>query len=517
MGRILPPLSIIINDFSLGVTNNLRSDDIRFAKNILHFDIFSAKNKLIPFSQLEADGSVGNTEKLTMFLSAGTTQANTKQYALGVVSGQLYAKIFERASLPTGAWTGSTTGESSGIARNERLFVLYRDSGGNQVIYGAKGGTTIWSYRIDNNTFTEDGSTAPSNALTYTDIGQGIVHSKDDILYVPYDNKIAKNNAGTWTDVALTLPTGAVITSICEYGNFLAIATKPKFLGGSSYVYLWDRNEVDTTLSQKIEWGAEDLYLIQELEGALIGISTTAATSILLEPKIFFKQYTGTGAKQFLELPIDAPPANGVTIGHITQKQNGRIYFMMSFEVDDVQFNGVWSIGKSSSGTWALSMDRKINNDTDITGTPKPLGFQLLGDYMTVAYNDGNDYKANRTDDASPPGFTNATSVYETIILNFGDASVTKKLLSVTIISEPLPTAGQVVVKYKKDEETTFANTILTNTTDNSIRKSAINIESSGATLPQFKEIIFRLESTGNCIITGLKIRVEEVKDDLID
>ena len=80
------------------------------------------------------------------------------------------------------------------------------------------------------------------------------------------------------------------------------------------------------------------------------------------------------------------------------------------------------------------------------------------------------------------------------------------------------------MVKYKKDEETSFT-TILTNTTANSLRKTAINIESSGVVLPTYKEIIFRVESTAAVggttgdigIITGLKYRSEILLDDVTD
>jgi len=75
-------------------------------------------------------------------------------------------------------------------------------------------------------------------------------------------------------------------------------------------------------------------------------------------------------------------------------------------------------------------------------------------------------------------------------------------------MTDALPAAGQVVLKYRKDEDTSFT-TIFTHTTDNSISHDAVNIESSGAQLPEFREIIFRIESTGNAKITGLKFKYD--------
>jgi len=58
-------------------------------------------------------------------------------------------------------------------------------------------------------------------------------------------------------------------------------------------------------------------------------------------------------------------------------------------------------------------------------------------------------------------------------------------------------------------------NLIMTHSTDDAVKHSAINIESTGATLPQFNEIQFRIESTGGAVITGLKFKYEDIDDDL--
>ncbi len=135
-------------------------------------------------------------------------------------------------------------------------------------------------------------------------------------------------------------------------------------------------------------------------------------------------------------------------------------------------------------------------------------GMFLLGNFWFFAHS--NDGSVNRTDNDST--FTH-TSIYQSQKYTLGDASKTKKLLGTTVMSAPLPTAGQVVLRYRKDEETTWT-TIFTNTTDNSISHSAINIESSGITLTEFKEIQFRIQSTGGAEITGLKFRAEEIDKD---
>ena len=137
---------------------------------------------------------------------------------------------------------------------------------------------------------------------------------------------------------------------------------------------------------------------------------------------------------------------------------------------------------------------------------------------MFIAYDDGGTFDVSKTDDTNLHAIT---AIYETVIINDGDSSLTKKLKGVTVIHEPLPSNGSVVLAYKKDEETTFT-TILTNTTANSLRESAVVIESGGAALPTYKEITFRIESTAAVagttgdigVITGIKWESDVKKDD---
>lgn len=73
-------------------------------------------------------------------------------------------------------------------------------------------------------------------------------------------------------------------------------------------------------------------------------------------------------------------------------------------------------------------------------------------------------------------------------------------------------------MKYKIDENIPSNTwvTVFTHATASSIRHTATNIESTGATLPTYKEIMFRIESTKGAEITGLKFLEETIDDDLL-
>ena len=73
--------------------------------------------------------------------------------------------------------------------------------------------------------------------------------------------------------------------------------------------------------------------------------------------------------------------------------------------------------------------------------------------------------------------YTAQPGVIETTIINGGDASITKTIKGISVQYAPLPTAGVIVCKYKKDEET-YWTTIFVDTTDNAVSHEATNIES---------------------------------------
>ena len=487
-----------INKFDGGMVNTIRGSRTDVASTIQHFDVFKDPNKMIPFRGNIADGSTGDTEKLVQFQMG----SDDKQYALGVVSGSSKVKVFERTP-PTGIWGASTTGEDSAGLRSETAFINYKD-----VLYGFAQGNRVWSYAYLTNTFT---ATAKSLASTYTleNVAQGVVHTKDDILYMAYENFIiSKDGGGAFTDPALTLPSDQIITSICEYGNYLAIAAKSRILGGNSVVYLWNRDDSLTTLSEKIDWGTGSIEIIQELEGALIGVSTSTASTVVFTPSIIFRSYIGVGAIRFAEFPM----SSNTNIFAGIQRADNRILFGLSLPYNSVNLDGIWSIGKSVGGGFGVSLD------TLITSTPATLanrikGFQLLGDYMTIAYldddADGDPYKIVRTGTTE-----NFNSIYETTInqamKELRDSSIVKKLIGVTIHHEFLPSGASATVKIRKNEETTYGTTVITSDTDDDISKDAI-LDSTGANLPEFKELQFQVSSTGGAVITGLSFKVEEV------
>jgi len=397
-----------INDFSLGMTSELRDPDTRYASLLKNFDAHTYKRKLVPFRSSEDGDDAGNTSKKKNFCVALRTGTTHSLYALGVKSGATTAEVLYK-DLTTGAandlddnaWaaTGAAAKyQSASGATDFNLFVYYRKVGR---IFGAKAGTTIWVYDPAGSAdFLEDG-TGNSLSLTYTNIAQGLVHSKDDILYVPYDNKIAKNDNGVWTAVALTLPEHFYITSICEMGNNIAIAMAPLSgaIAGQSRVFIWDRDPTLTTLSETIPWEEGQLQILEVVNGYLVGISISGNTATRHNVRISFRFLDGNNIMGYRATPImelvaptrqeSAPPDSGTgTIALPIAKQmiNGRLHFLMQIYINGEQRNGVWSIGKVGD-SFALNHERTPNNDTALTSAVL-YNFFYVGDYLFIIYDD---------------------------------------------------------------------------------------------------------------------------------
>ncbi len=491
MGKTIPTIQ---NRFDGGMVNDIRSTRSNVCRLAKNFDILTFPHKLVPIKSTES----GNDTPATYINIENFCYVNTtnRLYALAVTaSNSTNPKIFFKdMSTTAGDGTWSTPANNTGtLGRYTEFFTYYATAG---AIYLAQIGA-FSKFVVGSPAFTDSNQSVTIS----TSVSNGIVHSKDDILYVGYDNKIASNSyysgSDHWTVAALTLPSNMLVKSICEYGNYLAIGCSD---GIVSRVYLWDRDSSLTTLAETIDWGSGILSVLEEYNGTLVGISSSNG-------RLQVREYLGQqGAVLRLQLNTSN---SGLALNSRKQKKDGRIYFLANFSFTEantlIQYIGLWSVGKNQAGEWSLSLAQTANNDTD----PNSLyGFYITpNDYTFIAYNDGlGTEQVSKTDD-SASAYT-ASSIFETIVYNDGDSSVFKKPLGVTITYEPLPTNGQVVLKYKKDTETSWT-TIFTDTTDNALSHSSVRVEATGATFGENQEIRFQLISTGGAVITGISFESE--------
>lgn len=494
----------LINNFSKGIVNDPRDTTNGVCRVVTGFDVNANPRRLVPFVSSEDGDSAASTSKKQNFCTALWLPGSTnvwRLFGLGVVSGTGRAEIMMK-DLTTGAatdlddnsWATPTNNQSASGTTNFELFVYYKKTG---LIYGAKSGTAIWAFDpTANAAFAES-----TQAITYTTIAQGIVHSKDDVLYVPYDNKIASNNNGTWTVAALTLPSQYYITSICEFNNYLAIAAAPLSGVGNSRVYMWDRNSALTTVTENIDWGSGVIKILEEVEGYLVGISiaSSQAGGARYKERIIFRYFTGASALSITELTTTvATPSLPIS----KQKINGRLYFLMNITLNGTAREGVWSFGRSTTGAFTILHERTSNNDTAL-GAGTLRGFIYIGDFLFISYNTaGGTYALSKTYASST---FSATSIYESQInpgMADGDKLLLKQLNSVAVAYETLSgVSGQIVLKYRVDGGS--YTTVLTATTTGVQVAEEIK-DASGTQFLSGREYEFRIESTLGANVTAL-------------
>jgi len=501
-------IQTIINRFDGGIQNDIRLRIQGASQVCKNFDVFTNTSKMSPYFDTDDGDSSASTSKKQNFAVALDASASTyRLYALGVVSGQNYAEV-KYKDLTSGStpdfgdalWgTLGTTAKHQGssAAVDFGLFTYYARTG---LIYCASSGDNqIMAYDPDGLVdFAESGV----NAVTMTTVSEGLVHSKDDILYIPYDNKIMKFDGSTWTDAAITVPTHMVINSICEYGNYIAIAATPKSGVGKTFVYLWNRDSTLTTLSESIDWGTGQIKALEEIEGFLMGISYYGGVHRRQNDRIVFRYYAGGTPKTFLQIQADV---NTVLLPAGKQKIDERLYFSMKYTKDSTIHAGVWSV-RFHEGQFALVQEREPDTGLTLTENFIPKGFIKVGDILFQTYinTGGGTFVTSKTNEQTAYA---DNSVWASIINPNIEAkymSRKKQLIAVSMSYETLPTAGSAKLEYKIDGGSWTE--IFTETTDSAVNTEAV-VDVNGAQFAEGREYEFRITSTGGAEITELKYK----------
>lgn len=492
------PIVIEVRNFNGGISDDPRKVSANEFQITKHFDIFSQPNRLIPYRSLETDTetSISTTDLKQYFVrDFQYASASAKLYGLGQTGAGL-TKIVQKADATTGLWTTPATSEGNGAVQNG-CFVEFKD-----FMWGFQGTNQLWKWGLLSGVpaITNSVSTVAS---TITSVAQGVIAS-DANLYLPYNNTLVRIAPGlTVTDAVKSVPTNFKITSICNYGNYLAIGCAPiASFNGVSKVFIW--NLSSDLFTETFDCGEGDLRVLDTVEGMLVGVidrylnnSTGAGKGSMI-----IQTYPG-GAPQVMK-EIFTLALTGKTIPISKAVKNSRLFWsakIMTNSAGTTYNEGVWSFGrKNVNYPYTLTLDI-IDENVNTSGIQS---FGLAGNYFFVAHS--ADGSVDKTNDAAIFAFT---SVFESQIYDFGDPSVTKRLLQFTIDTIPFPASGSVTVKYKMDAETSFT-TIGSFSTLGGLSRDFVNIESSGADFPSFKEVQFRIESvTGGTEITGFKMIAE--------
>lgn len=486
-------VEIKLNNFSSGISDDPRQVSPNGFIISKHFDIFSQPNRLTPYRNLSADTNDGSTSTgmkqyaVKDFLYASSS---AKLFGLGQTAGGL-TKIVYKADATTGNWTLPASSEGNGAVQNGCL-VEYKS-----FLWGFQGVEQVWKWDI-----TTPGITNTVTGVlgaTITSVAQGVI-AKDDNLYLPYNNKLVRvTSGGTVNDAVLVLPTNFKITSICNFGNYLAIACAPiSTFNGTSKVFLW--NLTSTDVQEAIDWGEGELRVLETIEGMLVGVTDRYLNNATGAGRgsMIIQVYSG-GVPQVIK-EVFTQALTGKTMPISKAVKNNRVFFackIMTNSAGTEYHEGIWSFGrKNINYPYSFTLDI-IDENINTSGIQ---AFGTAANYFFIAHSaDGS------IDKTSATATYTFTSILETQIFDLGDATITKKLEQVGITVAPI-TAGSVTVKYKVDDDASWT-TIGSLSTVGEVGRDFFNIESTQVDFATYGEVRFRIESTGGVEVTSFRFK----------
>lgn len=486
------PIQTTVRQFYGGIEDDIRKQSATGFSLTRHFDIFSNPQRLTPYRSLEADTETSvSTTDLKQYYVRDFVYASTsaKLYGLGQTGAGL-TKILQKADATTGLWTKPASSEGNGAVQ-QGCFFEYKD-----YLWGFQGTNQIWKWGLLSGTpsITNSASTVAS---TITSVANGVI-AADGNAYMAYNNVVVRiQPAGTITDSAKTVPDTYKITSLTNYGSYMAIGCSPKStFNGQSKVFIW--NLSSDLFAETIDWGEGELRVLEMVEGMLIGVtdrylnnSTGAGRGSMI-----IQGYQGGSAQVLKEIFTQA--LTGKTIPLSKSVKNNRLFWaakIMTNSAGTEYIEGIWSFGrKNSAYPFALTLDI-IDENVNTSGIQ---GFGTAANYFFIAHS--ADGSVDKTNDSVTYAFT---SIYESQIFDLGDVTVTKQLNKFSIYTAPIPTNGSVTVKYRVNNATSWT-TIGTLSTVGELSRDFYSIEGTDVAFATFKEIQFRLESvTGGAEITG--------------
>lgn len=464
-----------------GITDDLRSETGVSFDVIKNFDLSDSIAALTPHRNLEADDS--GSRDIQAF-----EYANGTFYGLGVdTSAGTKIEFYTKSPLTTGSWSSATGGQSTGTSTLIGLPKHYKN-----YIYGVHQTNKVFQYGDITGTpsFT-DGHGTLSHSPTFA--GDPII-AKDDVLYIPYDNKLASIDGTTFTATVLTLPDNLTIRSLENWGSYLAIGCSGDGITVNSKMFLW--NLIDADVTEVVDFGKEQLFHIGSVDGSLIGVSLSTSASVAFSQRIMVRTWSG-GDKASVIFNKKLGKSGHSILPYKSVEEN-IMYFCLAVNSDaEPHTQGVWSVGrKNRNYPFRVNHELKSINDDIETNTN---GFFKVGDYFWIAH--GTTGEIERTSDTAT--YT-ATSLMETEKIIGSDISLKKAAIKMGVIFEQV-SGGTVVLKYRVDSDSSWTTAFSASTTSATSAFSEI--------LPDdWNEIQLRTESTGGAVVLDTFIEFEQME-----
>lgn len=498
-----------IESFYGGISDDARIQKADIFQIASHLDIFSNPRKIKPYSDMVANQNTANAAKAFLITMFRYVPGVAKLYGLGIkTGGGSKPKLYEKSgSIITGDWTATTSGERSGSgAVYTKCLVDFH----NYLYGGISGVSKVWAFG--------DVTSSPTFIDTATTLGtvtaQGIT-TVDDLLLLPANNTVLKKNgAGSgptdqWT-VGITLPSEYTVTDLCEIGDKVAIAVRNVDFNKSSKVAIWDKVSADP--DQWIDFGPGQLWILDCLEGNLVGISSVGG--VTGDASLSVKWWGGgSQAQQKFELISDDTTLT-IYGNHTKVKSKHQLVFPIQIKLGGVTYTQNFAIGRKNVGyPWAYTFAHRLNNDTDLSGSVN--GQYKYGGTYFVAFND--DGSINRTNNgvyASTTPFL-ISQKFTAELQGGADARrLTKQFMMAGLLTDVLTTGQSASLYYRVNSTSAWVliHTYLYG--DDSIGLGFEAGQDVNGDFASMKEWEFKLVPGSGAIITGVIYALNFFDDD---
>lgn len=444
-------------------------------------------------------------------------------WGLGRDSATGYQQIFQ-CDEPFGSsitWSEPASSIGNAGTPSYNMFTFYKDylyfiSGAKLNRYGtiSSGNPTITnSYK---------------SLTTYTDFTDGFV--MEGILYWAWTDGTqtyvaSLDSAGTLDETNFELPNDRVPVQLAKYGNFLGILCAPVNEGDNSYLYLWDRTS--SFASEIVDCGSGNGVGVDNLEGALIIVieNTSQNTTGVTNPKSFLTVLRYTGGTPTVLYRItslinyndpSSPPFSWISTTTPLYNYRGNCYIGILFSkpADSVRYEiGLLRIGRKNIN-YSMSFSRDYQISPEDTNPQSVIDDFLFFKNSVLLLEKLDTYESNAhiTNINTNQTTSYPTATYISKIIDGGSVSIEKPLDAVTVYFKPLLAGQSVVLKYRKDAEDDYT-TLFTFSTEDKMFRNCINVESTAAPLPVFREINLMVQSIGGAEITGIKYKYKKYID----
>lgn len=475
------------------------------------FDIFGFPNRLQPTRTI-----AGGTEPDNTLIGNMITGSNGYMFGVGTdPNNPAYGKLYRRAAYGSGnVWASFTNSQLSGAAVNYDFLVDWADSG------ASTGRNIFWA---SNNLLVasnpSDTSYAQTQALTFSNIGQGLVHPKDRKLYFPYQTSSATligvltSNATDFGGLSYwsAFPhTRFRAYCLSYYGNDLAIPFTSSSGGGAerSFVGIWDRDTSLTTLKDTIPWGDGNLKILNNLNGVLIGISeylnvNEGTPHSSDTAKILIRGYGGgsesTPITEIVVPRVGTTTPSTVLNTRVNYIHNDRLYFSVNLVGGGTDYYGLFSVGKNSFGQWTIVLEKSTSGAC--------LASASTGEFISLIDTTAGSIKSSVYNSAIDGISFNTTSSFESEVnpmMSDEEKRSLKVLKGLYVSYLPLPSNAHVLGYYRIDGLKSGAWTeLFDESTANSTYRDKVTDYLNNAQITKGRNIEFKLESMGGAIITA--------------